>query len=89
MSDFLPYFQARCADVFMLDVAWMGFSQSKKVGDLAQIFEFNVAPHNYYSHLSTFISASLCAVQNGPGDQAGNEANQCTRDPAPRGTPWR
>ena len=50
------------ADVFMVDVPWMGFSQSKKVGDLAQAFEFNVAPHNYYSHLSTFISASLCAV---------------------------
>ncbi len=62
MQDFLPYFQARCADVFMVDVAWMGFSQAKKVGDLAQVFEFNVAPHNYYSHLSTFISASLCAV---------------------------
>jgi L-alanine-DL-glutamate epimerase-like enolase superfamily enzyme len=62
MQDYLPYFQARCADVFMVDVAWMGFSPSKKVGDLAQIFEFNVAPHNYYSHLSTFISASLCAV---------------------------
>ena len=47
MQDYLPYFQARCADVFMVDAAWMGFSQSKKVGDLAQIFEFNVAPHNY------------------------------------------
>jgi L-alanine-DL-glutamate epimerase-like enolase superfamily enzyme len=62
MQDFLPYFQARCADVFMVDVAWMGFSQAKKVGDLALVFEYNVAPHNYYSHLSTFISASLCAV---------------------------
>jgi L-alanine-DL-glutamate epimerase-like enolase superfamily enzyme len=62
MQDYLPYFQARCADVFMVDVAWMGFSQSKKVADLALVFEFNVAPHNYYSHLSTFISASLCAV---------------------------
>jgi L-alanine-DL-glutamate epimerase-like enolase superfamily enzyme len=40
----------------------MGFSQAKKVSDLALVFEFNVAPHNYYSHLSTFISASLCAA---------------------------
>jgi galactonate dehydratase len=62
MQDFLPYFQARSADVFMVDVAWMGFSQAKKVGDLAQVFEFNIAPHNYYSHLSTFTSANLCAV---------------------------
>jgi L-alanine-DL-glutamate epimerase-like enolase superfamily enzyme len=26
------------------------------------VFEFNIAPHNYYSHLSSFICASLCAV---------------------------
>ncbi|MFW6150431.1 MAG: mandelate racemase/muconate lactonizing enzyme family protein [Chloroflexota bacterium] len=62
MRDYLPYFQSRCADVFMIDVPWNGFSQGKKVGDLAQVFELNVSPHNYYSHLSTFISASLCAV---------------------------
>ena len=46
----------------MIDVPWNGFSQSKKIGDLAEAYQFNVAPHNYYSHLSTFISASLCAV---------------------------
>jgi L-alanine-DL-glutamate epimerase-like enolase superfamily enzyme len=46
----------------MIDVPWMGFSQSKKVGDLAEVFQLNVAPHNYYSHLSTFISANLCAA---------------------------
>ena len=46
----------------MIDVPWMGFSQSKKVGDLAEVYQLNVAPHNYYSHLSTFISANLCAV---------------------------
>ena len=62
MREFLPYFKCRAADVFMVDVPWNGFSQSKKVGDLAQVFEFNLAPHNYYSHLSTFISASLCGV---------------------------
>lgn len=62
MREFLPYFRCRAADVFMIDVPWNGFSQSKKVGDLAQVFEFNVAPHNYYSHLATFISASLCGV---------------------------
>ena len=62
MKDYLPYFQQRSADVFMIDVPWNGFSQSKKVGDLAEVFELNVAPHNYYSHLSTYMSASLCAV---------------------------
>ena len=62
MKDYLPYFQQRSADIFMIDVPWNGFSQSKKVGDLAEVFELNVAPHNYYSHLSTYMSASLCAV---------------------------
>ena len=60
--EYLPYFQKHAADVFMIDVPWNGFSQSKKVGDLAEVFELNVAPHNYYSHLSSFISSSLCAV---------------------------
>ena len=62
MREYLPYFERRAADVFMIDVPWNGFSQSKKIGDLAEAYQFNVAPHNYYSHLSTFISASLCAV---------------------------
>ena len=62
MREFIPYFEARAADVFMIDVPWNGFAQSKKIGDLAEAYQFNVAPHNYYSHLSTFISASLCAV---------------------------
>jgi L-alanine-DL-glutamate epimerase-like enolase superfamily enzyme len=62
MKEYLPYFQSHAADVFMVDVPWNGFTQSKKVGDLAEVFQLNVAPHNYYSHMSTFISASLCAV---------------------------
>ena len=61
MSDYLPYFQNHVADIFMIDVPWNGFSQSKKIGDLAEVFQHNVAPHNYYSHMSTFISAALCA----------------------------
>ncbi len=62
MHDYLPYFELHAADVFMIDVPWNGFSQSKKVGDLAEVYQLNMAPHNYYSHLSSFISASLCAV---------------------------
>ena len=62
MREFLPYFDCRAADVYMIDVPWNGFSQSKKIGDLAEVYQFNISPHNYYSHLSTFISASLCAV---------------------------
>ena len=46
----------------MIDIPWNGFSQAKKIGDLADVHQLNIAPHNYYSHLASFISASLCAV---------------------------
>ncbi len=62
LRDYIPYFQRHCADIFMVDVPWNGFTQSKKVGDLAEVYQLNVAPHNYYSHLASFVSASLCAV---------------------------
>ena len=62
MREYLPYFECRAADVFMIDVPWNGFAPSKKIGDLADVFQLNVAPHNYYSHLATYMSASLCAV---------------------------
>lgn len=62
MKEFLPYFEIHAADLFMIDIPWNGFSQSKKVCDLAQVYQHNMAPHNYYSHLSSFISANLCAT---------------------------
>lgn len=62
MHDYLPYFERHAADIFMIDVPWNGFAPSKKIGDLAEVYQLNVAPHNYYSHLSSLMSASLCAV---------------------------
>ncbi|MDE0186871.1 MAG: mandelate racemase/muconate lactonizing enzyme family protein [Candidatus Poribacteria bacterium] len=62
MRGYMPYFERHAADIFMVDVPWNGFSQSKSIGGLAEVFQLNIAPHNYYSHLATFISASLCAV---------------------------
>ena len=62
MREFIPYLEMHAADVLMIDVPWNGFSQSKKMGDLAEVYQTNIAPHNYYSHLASYISASLCAV---------------------------
>lgn len=62
MREFIPYFELRAADVFMVDIAWNGLSQSKKIGDLAEAYQLNVTPHNFYSHLASFIAASFCAV---------------------------
>ncbi len=40
---------------------WQGFSQAKKVADLAEVYDVNIAPHNYNSHLSSFQSLNLVA----------------------------
>jgi len=61
LRDYRPYFEARAMGVVMIDVPWNGFAISKRVADLAESYELNVAPHNYYSHLSTMHSAHLCA----------------------------
>jgi L-alanine-DL-glutamate epimerase-like enolase superfamily enzyme len=62
LRGYRPYFDKHAMDVAMIDVPWNGFTQSKKVADLAESYEINIAPHNYYSHLSTLMSAHLCAV---------------------------
>jgi galactonate dehydratase len=59
---FRPFLEAGALDVASVDVIWNGFHQAKKVGDLAETFEVNCAPHNYYSHLATFIAAQWCAA---------------------------
>ena len=54
-------------DVASVDVIWNGFHQAKKIADLAETFEVNCAPHNYYSHLATFIAR---AVVRGDSERA-------------------
>ncbi|MEK7067239.1 MAG: mandelate racemase/muconate lactonizing enzyme family protein [Patescibacteria group bacterium] len=57
-----PYFERHAMDIASIDIIWNGFAQSKKIADLAELYEVNITPHNYNGHLSTFISAQFCAV---------------------------
>jgi L-alanine-DL-glutamate epimerase-like enolase superfamily enzyme len=59
---FRPFLEAGAMDVASVDVIWNGFHQAKKIADLAETFEVNCAPHNYYSHLATAIAAQWCAA---------------------------
>ena len=61
LRDYRTYFEARSMDVVMVDVPWNGFARSRDVALLAESYELNIAPHNYYSHLSTMIGLNLCA----------------------------
>ncbi len=49
-------------DVAIVDVVWNGFLESLKIAAMAEAYEVNVAPHNYYGHLASAVSAHFCAV---------------------------
>jgi len=49
-------------DVAIVDPIWNGFVEAVKIANLAEAYEVNIAPHNYYGYLSDFISASFAAI---------------------------
>jgi galactonate dehydratase len=57
-----PYFEQRSVDVAIVDVTWNGLAQSLKVAALADAFEVNVAPHNFFGPITTLMSAHFCAA---------------------------
>lgn len=59
---FQPYFDAQSVDVAIIDVVWNGLPESLRIASLAEAHEVNVAPHNFYGHLSSLVSAHFCAV---------------------------
>ncbi len=59
---FRPFLDAYAADVAIVDVIWNGFLESIKIAAMAEAYEVNVAPHNYYGHLCSAVSAHFCAT---------------------------
>ena len=62
LYQYRPYFEKLAMDIASIDVIWNGFSESKKIADMANLYEMNICPHNYNGHLSTFISMHLCSI---------------------------
>ena len=62
LRGFKPYFEHYAMDVAIIDVPWNGIWQALKIAAVAEAYEVNVAPHNFYGHLSTVMSAHLCAA---------------------------
>ena len=60
--DFRRYFEAKSVDVAIIDIPWNGAWQSYKIAAMADAHEVNVAPHNFYGHLCTMMSAHFCAA---------------------------
>ena len=79
VREYLPYFELRAMDTVKVDVQWQGFGVAKKVADVAETYELNIAPHNPASELASFQSAHLCA----------SVSNVRIMESDPEGVPWR
>lgn len=62
IREFRPYFEKRSMEVAIIDVPWNGAWQSYKIAAMADAHEINVAPHNFYGHLCSAMSANFCAA---------------------------
>ncbi len=62
LREFRPYFERQAVDVAIIDVPWNGAWQSYKIAAMADAHEVNVAPHNFYGHLCSMMSAHFCAA---------------------------
>lgn len=59
---FKEFLYQQAMDVAIIDVPWNGILESMKIAAAAEAHEMNVAPHNFYGHLSTMMSAHFCAA---------------------------
>ncbi len=60
--DYRPFFEQQSVDVAIIDTPWNGVAESLKIAAMADAYEVNVAPHNFYGHLATLMNAHFCAV---------------------------
>jgi L-alanine-DL-glutamate epimerase-like enolase superfamily enzyme len=59
---FRPFLDAQAMDVAIVDVPWNGILEGMKIAAMAEAYEVNCAPHNFYGNLSTMMSAHFCAA---------------------------
>jgi galactonate dehydratase len=57
-----PFLEHAAMDVAIIDVIWNGFREALAIASMADAYEVNIAPHNFFGPLATLISASFCAT---------------------------
>lgn len=60
--EYTPFLSAESMDVAIIDTPWNGVAEGVKIATMADSYEVNVAPHNFYGHLATMMNAHFCAV---------------------------
>ena len=56
-----PFLNLRSMDIVMVEIVGCGLTESRRIAASADVHEMNITPYNAVSHLSTFITAQLCA----------------------------
>lgn len=62
VREFRPYFENASMDVAIIDIPWNGAWLGMKIAAMAEAYEINCAPHNFYGHLSSLMSAHFCTA---------------------------
>jgi L-alanine-DL-glutamate epimerase-like enolase superfamily enzyme len=62
MKQYEPYLRRHAVDYCMIDLRWNGYIESRRIAAMADMYEIMAAPHNYVSHLSSFMCSHLCAT---------------------------
>ena len=57
---FKDFFGNYAMDVGIIDLPWNGILEFMKIAAMAEAYEVNCAPHNFYGHLSTLMGAHFC-----------------------------
>src|SRR5437762_9685738 len=60
--DYRPYFESQSVDVAIVDTPWNGVGESVKVANMADTYEVNVAPHNFYGWLRPAWTPTFSAL---------------------------
>lgn len=62
LGAYRPFLQQRAVDVAVVDVLWNGLWESVRIAALADAYEVDCAPHNFYGDLANLMSAHFSAA---------------------------
>ena len=61
-EQFRPFLRRHVTDIVMIETLANGLSESRRIGELAELYDTMISPHNWMSPLGTLINAHLCAA---------------------------
>lgn len=62
LANYRPFLEKRAVDVAVVDVLWNGVWEACRIATLADAYEIDCAPHNFYGDLASLMSAHFCAA---------------------------